>query len=43
MKNNSVYAGGEAYDRIFRALGDPHRLQIIGSQAMVGESGLETC
>ena len=29
MKNNSVYAGGEAYDRIFRALGDPHRLQII--------------
>lgn len=29
MKNNGTYSGGEGYDRIFRALGDPHRIQII--------------
>ena len=30
MKSSGIYAGGEFYDRIFRALGDPHRIQIIG-------------
>ena len=29
MNNNAIYAGGESFDRIFRALGDPHRIQII--------------
>lgn len=29
MKNSTIYTRGEAYDRIFRALGDPHRIQII--------------
>ena len=29
MKNNGLYAGGEAFDRIFKALGDPHRIQIV--------------
>ncbi len=29
MKNNGTYSGGEGYDRIFRALGDPHRIRII--------------
>ena len=29
MNNNAIYTGGESFDRIFRALGDPHRIQII--------------
>ena len=29
MKNGAFNAGGEAYDRIFKALGDPHRIRII--------------
>lgn len=29
MKSNAIYAGGETVDRIFRALGDTHRIQII--------------
>ena len=29
MNNGAFNAGGEAYDRIFRALGDPHRMRIM--------------
>ena len=29
MKKSVPFAGGEAFDRVFRALGDPHRIQII--------------
>lgn len=29
MRNSADFTAGEAIDRIFRALGDPHRIQII--------------
>ena len=29
MKKSVPFTGGEAFDRVFRALGDPHRMQII--------------
>lgn len=29
MKNSGIKAGGAGFDRIFKALGDPHRIQII--------------
>ena len=29
MKKSVPFAGGEAFDRVFRALGDPHRIQIL--------------
>ena len=30
MKNNGIHAGAEGIDRVFRAIGDPHRIRIIG-------------
>lgn len=29
MKNSAIYAGGERFDRFFKALGDPHRIKIL--------------
>ena len=29
MRNSGINAGGVGFDRIFKALGDPHRIQII--------------
>jgi ArsR family transcriptional regulator len=29
MNNSAIYAGGERFDRFFKALGDPHRIKIL--------------